>query len=114
MFLEADLGLRSIESSSSKTHRRSLIFSLPKIHVLESSSGVSVENGFSLGEVLGDGKQCREVAGAGTKGRYDQRLPSVSFALGLNVCLIESRIVRLSGKYCIFDPEFAGFGKYKA
>ena len=31
----------------------------------------------------------REVAGAGTKGRYDQRLPSVSFALGLNVCLIE-------------------------
>jgi len=34
-------------------------------------------------------RRLREVAGAGTKGRYDQRLPSVSFALGLNVCLID-------------------------
>ena len=36
-----------------------------------------------------DEEEFREVAGASTKGRYDQRLPSVSFALGLNVCLIE-------------------------
>jgi hypothetical protein len=28
-------------------------------------------------------EEIREVAGASTKGRYDQRLPSVSFALGL-------------------------------
>ena len=34
-------------------------------------------------------RRLREVAGASTKGRYDQRLPSVSFALGLNVCLID-------------------------
>jgi len=40
-----------------------------------------------------EGRNFREVAGAGTKGRYDQRLPSVSFALGLNVCLIELRMV---------------------
>jgi len=38
------------------------------------------------------GKKVREVAGAGTKGRYDPRLPSVSFALGLNVCLIDNEL----------------------
>ena len=36
----------------------------------------------------GFAKAFREVAGAGTKGRYDQRLPSVSFALGLIYVLL--------------------------
>jgi hypothetical protein len=81
---------------------------------MASSSGVLAESGFRLlGEILADGKQCREVAGAGTKGRYDQRLPSVSFALGLNVCLIESRILRLSGKYCIFGGGLPDLGHTK-
>jgi hypothetical protein len=42
-----------------------------------------------ISELLEDFQRLREVAGAGTKGRYVQRLPSVSFALGLKICLIE-------------------------
>jgi hypothetical protein len=53
------------------------------------------------------------VAGAGTKGRYDQRLPSVSFALGLNVCLIQNQIFKLSGKYCIFRRSFPDLSQTK-
>ena len=51
----------------------------------------------------GKREDCREVAGAGTKGRYDQRLPSVSFTLGLNLDLIEQGMSGLSGRYCIFQ-----------
>jgi hypothetical protein len=64
-------------------------------------------------EFCGGLKTFREVAGAGTKGRYDQRLPSVSFALGLNVCLIDTELCGYQVNTVFYD--FIGLlwaGKY--